>query len=116
MSGKRRKHLMDRWHPFCLGDATCKHLCLTCEMIMSMTACVACRSVSFAFGTASGNGGNIKFECALSSGDQKNTTADFSACSSPLQYSDLADGQYQFYVRAQGEEIADSRAFTKVCS
>lgn len=70
--------------------------------------------VSFAFSTASGGPGNIGFECALTSGDQKNTTALFKACQSPLQYVDLADGQYQFYVRAEGEEIADSRAFTKV--
>ncbi len=70
--------------------------------------------VTFAFSTASGSAGNIKFECALTFGDQKNTTAVFKACQSPLQYADLADGQYQFYVRAQGEEIADSRAFTKV--
>ncbi len=70
--------------------------------------------MSFAFSTASGGPGSISFECALTSGDQKNTTAVFQACQSPLQYADLADGQYQFYVRAQGEEIADSRAFTKV--
>ena len=68
----------------------------------------------FAFSTASSASGSISFECALTSGDQKNTTAVFSSCQSPLQYADLADGQYQFYVRAQGEEIADSRAFTKV--
>ena len=75
----------------------------------------SCRSVSFAFSTASGSSGRINLECVLTSGDQKNTTAVFGACQSPVQYSDLADGQYQFYVRAQGEEIADSRAFTKVC-
>ena len=70
--------------------------------------------MSFAFSTASGGPGNVGFECALTSGDQRNTTALFKACQSPLQYANLADGQYQFYVRAQGEEIADSRAFTKV--
>jgi len=52
--------------------------------------------VTFAFSTASGSAGNIKFECALTFGDQKNTTAVFKACQSPLQYADLADGQYQF--------------------
>lgn len=71
--------------------------------------------MSFTFSTASGSSGSISFECALTSGDQKNTTAVFAACLSPVQYSGLADGQYQFYVRAEGEEIADSRAFTKVC-
>ena len=70
--------------------------------------------MAFAFSTASGGPGSISFECALTSGDQKNTTAVVQACQSPLQYADLADGQYQCYVRAQGEEIADSRAFTKV--
>ena len=87
---------------------------LLCESVRHKTG-DSCRSVSFAFSTASGTSGRINFECALTSGDQKNTTAVFGACQSPVQYSDLADGQYQFYVRAQGEEIADSRAFTKVC-
>ena len=68
--------------------------------------------MSFAFSTASGGLGSNSFECALTSGDQKNAV--FRACTSPALYADLADGQYQFYVRAQGEEIADSRAFTKV--
>ena len=87
---------------------------LLCESVRHETG-DSCRSVSFAFSTASGSSGRINFECALISGDQKNTSAVFGACQSPVQYSGLADGQYQFYVRAQGEEIADSRAFTKVC-
>ena len=74
------------------------------------------RVIAFAFSTASGSTGSIRYECALTMGDQKNTTAVFRACQSPLQYTDLVDGEYQFYVRAQGEEIADSRAFTKVLS
>ena len=73
-----------------------------------------CRAIVFAFSTASGSTGSIKYECALTRGDQKNTTAVLRASESPLQYTDLVDGEYQFYVRAQGEEIADSRAFTKV--
>lgn len=76
--------------------------------------CSWCRAIVFAFSTASGSTGSIKYECALTLGDQKNTTAVFRACQSPLQYTDLVDGEYQFYARAQGEEIADSRAFTKV--
>ena len=76
--------------------------------------CCWCRAIAFVFSTASGSTGSIKYECALTLGDQKNTTAVFRACQSPLQYTDLMDGEYQFYVRAQGEEIADSRAFTKV--
>ena len=78
--------------------------------------CSWCRAIAFAFSTASGSTGSIKYECALTLGDQKNTTAVFRACQSPLQYTDLVDGEYQFYVRAQGEEIADSRAFTKACN
>ena len=37
------------------------------------------------------------------------------ACSSPQSYKGLPDGAYQFSVRAQGEKVATSSAFVKVC-
>lgn len=55
----------------------------------------------------------MQFECALTNG-LANSTSNYTACNSPMTYSDLPDGGYHFYVRAQGESIADSRAFFKV--
>jgi hypothetical protein len=55
----------------------------------------------------------VQFECALTPGSVKSAT-NFSACTSPMTYEDLRDGEYRFYVRAQGETIADNRKFIKV--
>ena len=62
----------------------------------------------------------MAFECALEQtdaaggGDQNSTALAYSACSSPVSYTNLSDGAFSFYVRAQGEQLADSRAFFKV--
>ena len=98
-----------------------------------------CRSVLFTFSTASGSTGGVKFECALTAAKKLTggppspapaTTAgaaspaglpagppdaaQFKPCSSPASFDNLADGGYQFYVRAKGEQVADSRSFMKV--
>ncbi len=41
-------------------------------------------------------------------------STEFKACTSPVTYADLADGAYNFSVRAQGEDSADFRSFIKV--
>lgn len=81
------------------------------------------RSIAFAFSTASGSTGGVVFECALVPGapDQaanapaNASTAAYKPCNSPATFDGLSDGAYQFLVRAQGEQVADTRAFTKVC-
>ena len=81
-----------------------------------------CRDIVFTFGLQSGNDAGVAFECALEqtdslddgSGDQNSTALAYSACSSPVSYANLSDGAFSFYVRAQGEQLADSRAFFKV--
>lgn len=76
----------------------------------------ACRVISFSFKLQSGNIPGAAFECALAStGAGGNSSAqEWTPCSSPVQYADLTDGGYSFSVRAQGEQLADSRAFFKV--
>jgi hypothetical protein len=72
--------------------------------------------VAFTFTTATGNPSGVKFECALTPGNAKpgNASTAYKACTSPATYADLADGDYTFNARAQGEDSADSRSFTKV--
>lgn len=72
--------------------------------------------MAFTFTTATGNPSGVKFECALTPGDAKagNASTAYKACTSPATYADLADGDYTFSARAQGEDSADSRSFTKV--
>jgi hypothetical protein len=76
------------------------------------------RSISFAFTTATGSVGGVTFECALAPGDGSSTAsadaAQFKPCASPVVYDGLQDGGYDFFIRAQGEEVADSRSFIKV--
>ena len=60
-------------------------------------------TIAFEFGTESGSGAGIRFQCKLS--DSKgNLTApahkDWEECTSPASFSDLPDGSYQFAVRA----------------
>ena len=74
---------------------------------------MCCRQVEFAFSTLTGNAGGVSFECKLVPGGQSDFE-DFRPCTSPATYNDLADGAWQFFVRAQGEGIADSSAFVKV--
>ena len=74
---------------------------------------MCCRQVEFAFSTLTGNAGGVSFECKLVPGGQSDSEA-FRPCTSPATYNDLADGAWQFFVRAQGEGIADSSAFVKV--
>ncbi|BDA49389.1 probable c5a peptidase at N-terminal half [Coccomyxa sp. Obi] len=73
------------------------------------------RSVVFTFTAATGNPSGVKFECALMGADANsgNASMEYKACTSPVTYADLADGAYNFSVRAQGEDSADSRSFIK---
>lgn len=73
----------------------------------------ALRSISFGFTTQSGRSVGVQFECALIDGGT-DSPSNFTACDSPVKYANLRDGEYRFYVRAQGETIADSRKFIKV--
>lgn len=76
----------------------------------------ACRSVAFTFTATTGNPSGVKFECALTAAGASsgNGSIEYKACTSPVTYADLADGAYNFSVRAQGEDSADSRSFVKV--
>ena len=74
------------------------------------------QSVTFNLGTTSGQTKGVTFECRL--GDGKNLvgaagTTDWTACPSPMTYSNLPDGTYTFSVRASGETIDSSVVFTK---
>ena len=73
-----------------------------------------CRLVEFTFSTQTGNAGGVSFECRLVPGGQSDAGPAFRPCSSPASYSQLADGAWQFFVRAVGEGIADSSSFVKV--
>lgn len=64
----------------------------------------------------------MRFECSLlpgapqaSSAPVNTSGAAFKPCASPATFDGLPDGPYQFLVRAQGEQVADARAFTKAC-
>ena len=74
----------------------------------------ACRSISFTFSTQTGNTVGVAFECALVPGNQTEAATTFVGCSSPVVYNGLANGAWQFFVRAVGEDIAASSAFLLV--
>ena len=69
------------------------------------------RQVSFTFSTQTGNTVGVAFECALVPGTQGEAATSFGGCASPAVYQGLADGAWQFFVRAVGEDLADSAAF-----
>ena len=73
-----------------------------------------CRQLTFTFSTQTGNAVGVAFECALVRGGQGAAAPAFSACSSPAVFQGLADGAWQFRVRAVGEELADTAAFVLV--
>ena len=77
----------------------------------------ASRDISFTFGLRDSQHGTAAFECALEATGSTVTNgssgAQFQACSSPMTFASLEDGRYQFSVRAQGEQVADTRSFTK---
>ena len=72
------------------------------------------RNISFAFQLQGRPGVLGSFECDMQKeGGQTEASTNFTACVSPKSYPDLDDGSYVFSVRAQGEQVADSRKFTK---
>ena len=81
-----------------------------------MLISVVRRSVAFTFTATTGNPSGVKFECALMAAGamSEGASTEYKACTSPVTYADLADGAYNFTVRAQGEESGDSRSFIKV--
>ena len=70
-----------------------------------------CRNITFAFTTQTGSTAGVTFQCALVEGNQTEAAASFETCSSPVVYSGLQNGAWQFFVRAQGEDLADSSSF-----
>ncbi|BDA48884.1 probable serine protease/ABC transporter B family protein tagD [Coccomyxa sp. Obi] len=67
-------------------------------------------TVAFTFTTSVGNPSRVKFGCVLANGTASsgNVSTAYRACTSPVTYTDLADGPYTFIVRAHGEEFAVS--------
>lgn len=79
---------------------------------------VGCSTIVYTLSTQSGSINGVEFECSLeNTGGAVNATGtqDWKPCTSPVSYPKLADGRYNFDVRAKGEQIVQSTYFIKVC-
>lgn len=65
---------------------------------------------AFTFSSLTGVLPALGFECQLQSSNDDAPPA-WQACQSPKQYSGLQDGEYNFFVRITGEDLADSFKF-----
>jgi len=68
----------------------------------------------FEIATQDGTGTGITFECKLTDmggGLSLLGTHDWRECGSKVEYTNIADGQYQFTVRGMGEELTSSQTF-----
>lgn len=65
---------------------------------------------AFTFSSLTGVKPALGFECQLRSSNDAAPPA-WQACESPKQYTGLQDGDYTFYVRISGEDLADSFEF-----
>jgi hypothetical protein len=82
---------------------------LTAAITSGPSGITAEDTIKFEFGTESGSGAGIRFQCKLA--DSKgNLTApahkDWEECTSPASFADLPDGSYQFAVRAGVSRVA----------
>ena len=89
---------------------------IVATIVSGPTSVTNADTITFELGTQTGTAAGVALECRMAGADGvvgSPGTSDWRPCSSPVAYKSLPDGAYTFSVRAQGETLDSSAAFTK---